>query len=161
MSIAANKAVAIHYTLKNDDGEILDSSEGTDPLMYLHGHQNIVPGLEAALEGLAVGDKKHVRVSPEQGYGERMDEAIQKVPQSEFPAEIPREIGLQIFAEGPGGQHFPLWITAIDDDVVTVDGNHPLAGQALNFDIEVVEIRDASEEELAHGHVHGPGGHEH
>lgn len=162
MTIAADKVVLIHYTLKNDDGEILDSSqEGGEPLAYLHGHQNIVPGLEAALEGLKVGDSKDVVVSPEEGYGPRMDEAIQKVPQAEFPTEIPREVGLQIFAEGPGGQHFPLWIVAIDDDFVTVDGNHPLAGQTLNFSVEVVEIRDASAEELEHGHVHGPGGHEH
>lgn len=161
MQISADKVVLINYTLTDDAGEILDSSEGQEPLPYLHGHGNIVPGLEAGLEGLKVGDKKQVTVAPEDGYGEPSDDAIHKVPQSEFPAEIPREVGLQIFAEGPGGQNFPLWIKEVDDEFITVDGNHPLAGTTLHFDVEVVEVRDASEEELAHGHVHGPGGHEH
>lgn len=162
MQISADKVVLIHYTLTNNAGEVLDSSaESGEPLAYLHGHFNIVPGLESELEGLSAGAKKKVVVAPEDGYGLPSDDAIHKVPQSEFPAEIPREVGLQIFAEGPGGQHFPLWIKAVDDAFITVDGNHPLAGETLNFDVEVVEVRDASEEEIAHGHVHGPGGHEH
>lgn len=161
MTITANKVVSIHYTLKDDAGETLDSSSGGDPLSYLHGHMNIVPGLESQLEGLSLGATKSVVVSPEEGYGPRMEEAIQKVPQAEFPTEIPREIGLQIMAQGPDGQPFPLWIIGVDDDHVTVDGNHPLAGQNLNFEVEVVDIRDATPEELEHGHAHGPGGHEH
>ena len=162
MQIAPDTVVLIHYTLTSDEGEVLDSSrQGGEPLPYLHGHNNIVPGLENALTGLVVGDKRQVKVSPEDGYGQPNPDMVQKVPQSDFPAEIPREVGLQIFAEGPGGQHFPMWITAFDDDHVTVDGNHPLAGKNLNFDIEVVEVRKATDEERAHGHVHGPGGHDH
>lgn len=161
MIIKADTVVSIHYTLTDDAGEVLDSSKGSDPLQYLHGHMNIVPGLEKELEGLAIGDTKQVVVSPEEGYGPVMPEAIQKVPQADFPADIPREIGLQVMAEGPGGQPFPLWIVDIDDDHVTVDGNHPLAGKNLNFDVEVVDVRDATADELAHGHAHGPGGHHH
>lgn len=161
MQISADKVVLFHYTLRNDADEVLDSSEGKDPLPYLHGHQNIVPGLESALEGLSVGDKKLVTVPPEQAYGERRDDAVQNVPLTELPEEIPREEGLQIFAEGPDGQHFPLWITAVNEDTVTLDGNHPLAGQTLHFDVFIAEVRAAEPEELEHGHVHGPGGVEH
>lgn len=162
MQIGQDSVVIMHYTLTSDEGEVLDSSrEGGEPLAYLHGHFNIVPGLENALAGKGVGDKVVVRVEPEEGYGPHQADAIHKVPQAEFPEEIPREVGLQIFAEGPGGQHFPLWIIAFDDDHITVDGNHPLAGKHLNFDVEIVEVRAATEEELAHGHVHGPGGHHH
>lgn len=162
MQIAQDSVVLIHYTLTSDEGETLDTSRETgEPLAYLHGHFNIVPGLENALAGLKVGDKKQVKVSPEEGYGPVQADAIHKVPQGEFPAEIPREVGLQIFAEGPGGQHFPLWIVGVDDEFITVDGNHPLAGKNLNFDVEIVEVRAASAEELEHGHVHGPGGHQH
>lgn len=161
MQISADKVVYFHYTLRNDAGEVLDSSDGNDPLPYIHGHQNIVPGLESELEGLSVGDKKLVIVSPDQGYGERHPDATQEVPLSDFPEDIPREEGLQIFAEGPDGQHFPLWITEVKANSVVLDGNHPLAGETLHFDVEIVEIRAAEEEELAHGHVHGPGGHEH
>lgn len=161
MQISADKVVYFHYTLRDDAGKVLDSSDGNDPLPYLHGHQNIVPGLESELEGLSVGDKKNVTVAPEQGYGERRDDAVQTVPVTELPDEIPREVGLQIFAEGPDGQHFPLWITAVSEETVTLDGNHPLAGQTLHFDVEITEVRAAEAEELAHGHVHGPGGAEH
>lgn len=161
MQIAANKVVLIHYTLRDDKGEILDSSDGNDPLAYLHGHQNIVPGLESELEGLSAGASKNVTVAPEDGYGKRREDAVQQVPLDEFPEEIPREVGLQIFAEGPDGEHFPLWIKDVDDKNITLDGNHPLAGETLHFDVSVVEVRDASAEELAHGHVHGPGGHHH
>lgn len=161
MQISADKVVYFHYTLRDDEQKVLDSSDGNDPLPYLHGHQNIVPGLESELEGLSVGDKKKVTVPPEQGYGERSDDAVQTVPITDLPDEIPREVGLQIFAEGPDGQHFPLWITAVTDETVTLDGNHPLAGQTLHFDVEITEVRAAEAEELEHGHVHGPGGAEH
>lgn len=161
MQISADKVVYFHYTLRDDEQKVLDSSDGNDPLPYLHGHQNIVPGLESELEGLSVGDKKKVTVPPEQGYGERRDDAVQTVPVSELPDEIPREVGLQIFAEGPDGQHFPLWITAVTDETVTLDGNHPLAGKTLHFDVEITEVRAAEAEELEHGHVHGVGGVEH
>jgi len=161
MQISADKVVYFHYTLRNDAGEVLDSSDGMDPLPYIHGHANIVPGLEKELEGLSVGDKKSVKVPPEEGYGERQEDATQEVPFDEFPEEIPREEGLQIFAESPDGQHFPLWITEVKENSVVLDANHPLAGETLHFDVEIVEVRAADEEELAHGHVHGPGGHEH
>lgn len=161
MAIAENKVVSIHYTLTNDAGETLDSSVGRgEPLAYLHGHGNIIPGLENALTGKAVGDKLDVKVSPEDGYGPRHEQLIQQVPRDAFQGVDTLEIGMQFQAEtGQGPQLFT--ITAVGDAEVTVDGNHPLAGENLNFAVEITEIRDASEEELEHGHVHGPGGHEH
>jgi FKBP-type peptidyl-prolyl cis-trans isomerase SlyD len=141
MPIAANKAVSIDYTLTNDAGEVIDSSAGGAPLVYLQGAGNIIPGLEKALEGKEIGDELKVAVEPEDAYGE-------------YSAEL-------FHASGPDGGMQIVTIRDLDGDDVTVDGNHPLAGQRLNFDVKVVAIRDASEEEMAHGHVHGEGGHQH
>jgi FKBP-type peptidyl-prolyl cis-trans isomerase SlyD len=160
MQVAKNKVVAIDYTLKNDAGEVIDSSEGQEPLHYLHGNQNIVPGLEQALEGKASGDRVQVSITPSEGYGERNDALQQVVPREAFQGIDDLEVGMQFRAESDNGQHI-VTITSIDGDEVTVDGNHPLAGETLNFDVTVVEIRDATSEELEHGHVHGPGGHQH
>ena len=161
MQIAENKVVLIHYTLTNDAGETLDSSVSRgEPLAYLHGHGNIIPGLENALTGKAVGDKLDVKVAPEEGYGERHEQLIQQVPRDAFQGVDTLEIGMQFQAEtGQGPRLFT--ITEVGDAEVTVDGNHPLAGENLNFAVEITEIREPSAEELEHGHVHGPGGHEH
>lgn len=161
MQIADKKAVLIHYTLRNSEGEILDSSEGTDPLAYLHGARNIVPGLEKELTGKTNGDKLSVVVEPSEGYGEHNPQGVQQVERSQFPPDAPMEEGMQFMAENPDGSTMPFWITAVDGDTITIDMNHPLAGQQLHFDIEVVEVRDATDEEVQHGHVHGPGGHQH
>jgi FKBP-type peptidyl-prolyl cis-trans isomerase SlyD len=160
MQIAENTVASFHYTLTNDAGEVLDSSRGREPLLYLHGAGNIVPGLEQAMEGRSAGDTFKVDVAPEQGYGKRHDGLIQKVPREAFQGVDTLEVGMQFQASGPQGA-MSVTITAVDGDQVTVDGNHPLAGETLHFDIEVAAVRAASAEEMAHGHVHGEGGHQH
>jgi len=160
MTIAENKVVSIEYTLKNDEGEVLDTSEGREPLVYLHGSQNIIPGLENALSGKVVGDTLTVRISPEDGYGVRDDSMKQEVPLDMFGDEE-IQVGMQYHAQGPDGDMLVVTVIEATDTHVTVDGNHPLADVHLNFDVEIKEIRDASAEELEHGHVHGEGGHQH
>jgi len=160
MQIAPNSVVAFHYTLTNDQGEVLDSSEGREPLSYLQGKGNIIPGLERQLEGHKAGDKVNVRVEPAEGYGEVQPQLVQEVPRASFQGVENVEPGMQFQAQTEGG---PLLVTVtkVEGDTVTVDGNHPLAGQPLNFDVAIDSVREASEEELEHGHVHGPEGHEH
>jgi FKBP-type peptidyl-prolyl cis-trans isomerase SlyD len=160
MLIAPEKVVLIHYTLKNDSGETLDSSSGGDPLAYLHGQGNLIPGLEKALEGKQAGDKLSVSVGPGAGYGQRDDKLVQQVPRRQFGGANVQP-GMQFHAQTSQGQTRVVTVTNIVGDMVTVDGNHPLAGENLHFDVEVTEVRDASAEELEHGHVHGPGGHHH
>lgn len=160
MTIAENKVVTIEYTLKNDEGEVLDTSEGREPLVYLHGSQNIIPGLENALSGKVVGDTLTVRITPEDGYGNRDDSMKQEVPRDMFGDEE-IQVGMQYHAQGPDGDMLVVTVIEASDTHVTVDGNHPLADVHLNFDVEVKDIRDASAEELEHGHVHGEGGHQH
>lgn len=160
MQIADKKVALIHYTLTSVDGEVLDSSEGAEPLAYIHGLGNIVPGLEKELTGKQTGDKVNVEVSPEEGYGEINDELIQEVDRSAFDGVDTIGVGMRFMAQTAWGQQ-PVIVTAVSDDTVTVDGNHPLANQTLKFDVEVVEVRDATEEELEHGHAHGVGGHQH
>lgn len=160
MQIAQNSVVAFHYTLTNDAGEVLDSSEGREPLTYLHGAGNIIPGLEKELEGREPGEKVQTTVTPEEGYGEVQAQLVQEVPRDSFQGVESIEPGMQFQAQTEGG---PLMVTVtqVEGDSVTVDGNHPLAGQTLNFDVEIAEVREASEEEIEHGHVHGEGGHQH
>ena len=160
MQIADKKIVLIHYTLNNLDDEVMASSEGAEPLAYLHGTGSIVPGLEKELEGKQAGDKLNVEVSPEEGYGELNPELIQEVDRAAFEGVDNIEVGMRFMAQTAWGQQ-PVVVTAITDETVIVDGNHPLADQTLKFDVEVVEVRDATEEELAHGHAHGEGGHHH
>ena len=161
MTIKDNSAVSFHYTLTDDDGQQLDSSVGKEPLAYLHGAGNIIPGLENALTGKAVGDAMTVAVSAAEGYGEVQKELIQDVPRSSFQGIDEIEIGMQFEAQTGQGGAVPVTVTAVTDETITVDGNHPLAGKNLNFDVTIEAIRDATEEELEHGHVHGPGGHHH
>lgn len=161
MLIAANTAVSIDYTLTNDAGEVIDSSAGGAPLVYLHGARNIIAGLESALEGKQVGDELTVAVEPEQAYGEYSAELVSTLNRSMFEGVEQLEVGMQFHASGPNGGMQIVTIRDIDGDDVTVDGNHPLAGQRLNFQVKVVAVRAASEEEVAHGHIHGEGGHHH
>ena len=161
MLIAANKAVSIEYTLTNDAGEVIDSSAGGAPLVYLPGAGNIIPGLEKALEGKTTGDELNVAVEPEEAYGEYSAELVSTLSRSMFEGVDELEVGMQFHASAPDGQMQIVTIRDLDGDDVTVDGNHPLAGQRLNFQVKVVDIRDASQEEVAHGHVHGEGGHHH
>ena len=161
MQIAANKAVSIDYTLTNADGEVLDSSDGGAPLVYLQGAGNIIPGLEKALEGKQAGDAGNVTVEPAEAYGEFNAELIAVLGRNMFEGVDELEVGMQFHASGPDGSMQIVTIKALEGDEVTVDGNHPLAGEQLTFDVKVVEVRDATEDEMAHGHIHGEGGVEH
>ncbi|HAZ79379.1 MAG TPA: peptidylprolyl isomerase [Porticoccaceae bacterium] len=161
MSIKHNSAVSFHYTLTDDNGQQLDSSDGREPLAYLHGAGNIIPGLENALEGKSTGDKMMVAVTAAEGYGEVQPALIQEVPRGSFEGVENIEVGMQFEAQTGNGDSVPVTVTAVTDESITVDGNHPLAGKNLNFDVSIEEVRDASQEELDHGHVHGPGGHNH
>ena len=160
MQISANMVVSIDYTLTDDQGTVIDSSEGRGPLAYIQGIGNIIPGLERALEGKAKGDSLKVSVAPEDGYGERSDDLTQAVPKQMFEGAEEIQVGMQFQTMSEHGPQV-VTVVAIDDEHVTVDANHPLAGENLNFDVTVVDIREASAEELEHGHVHGPGGHDH
>lgn len=143
----------MHYTLKNDAGEVIDSSVGGDPLAYLHGHGNIIPGLESALNGKAIGDVLDVRVKPEEGYGVRNEDLLQTVDRKIFGNVPDLQVGMQFQARSQEGTTI-VRIVDINGDEVTVDGNHPLAGESLNFHVEVTAIRDANADELTHGHAH-------
>ena len=157
MKIQNNSVVSFHYSLTDDDGISIDSSEGKEPLGYLHGAGNIIPGLEKALEGKALGDSLTVAVAAAEGYGEVQKELIQEVPREAFQGIDTIEPGMQFEAQTGQGGSVPVTVIAVTDELVTVDGNHPLAGKNLNFDVTIEEIREASEEELAQGHVHGLG----
>jgi len=161
MHVAQDKVVLIHYTLTNDAGEVLDSSAGGQPLAYLHGQGNIVAGLEKALDGWAAGDRLNVRVAAADAYGVRDPGLVKRVPRRSFGSIGSIKPGMQFEAQLERGHRRVVTVTAVKGDMVTIDGNHPLAGQDLNFAVEVAEVRDATAEELAHGHVHGPGGHHH
>lgn len=160
MQISPQAVVAFHYTLTDDAGQIIDSSDGTAPLTYLHGHGQIVPGLERQMEGRSPGDKFTAQVSPEEGYGVHHPELQQQVSRSAFPGIAEIEPGMQFQGRGAQGE-ITVTVTRVEDDTVYIDGNHPLAGKALNFAIEVADVRAATAEELEHGHVHGTGGHAH
>lgn len=158
--IREGKVASFHYTLTGGDGKVLDTSDGAEPLVYLHGHANIVPGLEREMEGKSVGDQFTVVVSPEDGYGEREGEP-QPVPRDRFPAHLDIQAGMQFQAQTEGGEVIPLWVDRVEGGTVFVDENHPLAGVTLHFEVSVVSVRDATAEELAHGHVHSGDGHHH
>ena len=146
--------VTIHYTLTDNSGEVIDSSEGADPLAYLHGTGNLIPGLEQALVGKTAGASMQVTISPEDGYGEIQPELIETVPKEAFEGVDSIEPGMAFEAQGSDGQARRIVVKDVSDDGIIIDGNHPLAGVELNFDVQVVDIREASEEEIAHGHVH-------
>ena len=157
MKVAQNAVVVIDYTLKDNAGEVIDSSEGAGPLAYLHGAGNIVEGLEEALEGQEAGDEVHASIEPAKANGERHEDMKQDVPKELFGGVENIEQGMQFQSETEQG---PVLVTVVQvtDEMVTVDGNHPLAGVHLNFDVTVREVREATAEELEHGHVHGEGG---
>ncbi len=155
MAITNNSVVAFHYSVYDDQGAQLDSSEGKEPLTYLHGANNIIPGLESALEGKAEGDNLEVTIPPEQAYGEHQEALIEAVPREAF-GEAEVEAGMRFEAQTNQGP-IAVVVTDVGEETVTVDGNHPLAGQTLSFEVTVDSVRDATEEEVEHGHVHTPG----
>ena len=160
MEITADRVVLIHYTLKDDGGEVLDSSAGGEPLAFIQGHGNLVPGLEKALEGKQDGYTAAVTLSPAEGYGTRDEALVQRVPKRSLQGAGEIRKGMQFQARTDDGMRL-FTVTGVAGDMVTLDGNHPLADRTLHFDIEVVSVRDATGEELEHGHVHGAGGHHH
>mgnify|MGYP001816462917 FL=1 len=159
-TIKANTVVTLSYTLRDDSGDIIDESKDGSPLLYLHGAQNIVPGLEEQLEGVGQGETIKATVPPEKGYGPRIGQA-QEVPRNLFPADAELAAGMQVIARDDQGRQIPFFIVGITEDTITVDPNHPLAGETLHFEVTVQALRDATKEEIAHGHPHGPGGHHH
>jgi FKBP-type peptidyl-prolyl cis-trans isomerase SlyD len=157
MTISQHKVVSIHYKVVDvANAEEIDSSEGGEPMTYLHGASNIIPGLEQALEGKGIGDEIEVTVEPAEAYGEYSEDRIQQVPMEAFEEMEKVEPGMMVTAQSDDGQ-INLMVTEVDETTVTVDANHPLAGKSLSFDVRVEAVRDASEEEISHGHVHGPG----
>jgi FKBP-type peptidyl-prolyl cis-trans isomerase SlyD len=160
VEIGADSVVLIHYTLKDDGGAVLDTSSGGEPLAYIQGHGNLVSGLEKALEGKQDGDTLTVTVSPAEGYGTRDAALVQRVPKRTLQGSGEIRKGMQFQARTDDGMRV-FTVTGVAGDMVMLDGNHPLADQNLHFDVEVVSVRQATTEELEHGHVHGAGGHHH
>jgi FKBP-type peptidyl-prolyl cis-trans isomerase SlyD len=159
MEIAKDHAVRFHYTLTDDEGQVLDDSRQAGPLGYLHGHDNIIPGLERAMTGHEAGDEFEVTVEAEEAYGQRDEELVEKVSASLFEGVDDVEVGMQFRAQGDDGEQL-VTVVEVQGDEVTIDANHPLAGERLNFAVEITEVRPATESELRHGHVHS-GEHEH
>lgn len=155
MKVEKNKVVSINYTLKNDDGEVLDSSEGREPLAYLHGQGNLIPGLESELEGRSEGDSFKTEIEPTEAYGEYNEALIADVPKDRFTGVEDINVGMEFQAQTSDGGSQVVRVTEVADDSVKVDANHPLAGEKLHFDVTVAGVRDATEEEIDHGHVHG------
>lgn len=160
MQITSGKVVSIDYTLTSDGGEVIDSSEGGQPLIYLHGNGQIIPGLEKALEGKEAGAELKVKVEAAEGYGLKDEKKLIVVPRDRIDGTGELKEGMQLQASSGGGMQV-VTVVKIAGDEVTIDANHPLAGENLNFDVKVRDVRDATPEEIDHGHVHGPGGHHH
>lgn len=161
MVIAPHTVVRFDYTLTDDSGKVLDTSSGKQPLAYLHGIGAIIPGLEAQMAGKQAGESFKATIPPEQAYGNRIEQFVQRVPRSQFPAGQLIMIGQQFEASAPNGQKLNVRVTKVDASEVELDANHPLAGKTLHFDVTIVDVRAASMEEIEHGHAHGEGGHQH
>jgi FKBP-type peptidyl-prolyl cis-trans isomerase SlyD len=155
MTIKQDSVVTLHYTLKDDTGQVIDSSTEGEPLSYMHGHGNLIPGLERELQGKSAGDKLSVKVPPAEGYGEYDTQLVQEVPRKALRGVKDVKVGMRLSAQTQQGRH-AVTVTRVKQDAVTIDSNHPLAGKHLNFDVEIQEVREPTPEELSHGHVHGP-----
>ncbi|MCU7496048.1 MAG: peptidylprolyl isomerase [Ignavibacteria bacterium] len=161
MPIKPNQVVTVIYSLKDQNGEILDSATKEQPFSFLSGQNQILPKLEEEIGNMLIGSRKEIFLSPEEAYGEYQPESVQVVDRSNFPEGSKLEEGMEYVANTPDGQQLPFVIAKIEGDEITLDFNHPLAGEALTFDLELLDVREATAEELAHGHVHGDGGHHH
>ena len=160
MTVKKDKVVEMHYTLKNDAGEVIDSSKDQDPMPFLHGHGNIIPGLEKALEGMKVGESCDVSIEPKEAYGEYRDDIIREIPMDALQGIDDLQVGMQLQSQDENGNPFIVSVKEIKDNSVVVDGNHPLAGETLHFSVSIENVRNASPEEIDHGHVH-TGSHSH
>jgi FKBP-type peptidyl-prolyl cis-trans isomerase SlyD len=161
MAIGNNKVVTLNFTLKDQHGNVLDSTEGEQPFSFLSGHQNILPKLESEIDTMLIGSKRTVTITAADAYGEYNNDIVQVVGKDEFPPEFLLEVGMQYIASAPDGTKMPFTITEVREEDVTIDFNHPLAGKDLSFELELLNVRDATAEEISHGHVHGVGGHQH
>ncbi len=161
MAIAQNKVVTMNFTLTDDLGNVLDTTDQGGPFSYISGNNMVLPKLEEAVNGMIIGTKKSLKLSAADGYGNYNEEALQVVGKENFPEDFVLEVGMEYMASNPDGVQMPFIITNVDGEEITIDFNHPLAGKNLNFDIELVDVRDATAEELNHGHVHGTDGHHH
>lgn len=160
LMIGKNSVVSIHYTLKNDEGEVMDTSEGSEPLTYLHGNNNLIPGLESELQGKITGSRLNAVIAPKEAYGEVNSDLIQTISMQMFQGVDNVEVGMTFVAQGEGGHQRQVRVVEVEGDDVTIDANHPMAGLTLHFDVEVMSVRDATAQEISHGHVHS-GGHDH
>lgn len=160
LKMSDNVVASVHYTGTLQDESVFDSSEGNDPLTFLVGHQQMIPGFEQEMQGAKVGDRRTFTLIPERAYGERDDAGVVQLPRSQFPPDEELKVGMVLVAQVTEGP-LPFRILTVGEENITVDFNHELAGHDLTFSVEVVELREATEEELEHGHVHGPGGHHH
>ncbi len=158
MTIGTDSVVTFHYTLKDEVGTVLEQSDPGEPLAYLHGHGHIIPGLEKELSGRTSGDELTVTVQPAEGYGEYDDSLVQRVPRRALRGISDIRAGLRLQAQTEQGPR-AVTVTQVIGDMVTLDGNHPMAGKTLQFEVRIEDVRPATEAELEHGHVHGPGGH--
>ena len=161
MALPTNKVVTFNYTLKDKDGNLLDSTDNDEPYSFITGSLQVLPGLEEALGSMIIGSKKNIKLAASDAYGEYDEYAIQKINRSLFPEEAELEIGITYFGHSPEGKNLQFVITKIENDDVTVNFNHPFAGKDLEFDVELLDVRDATPEEISHGHVHGPNGNHH
>lgn len=161
MQIAKDVVALLHYTLKDDEGKVIDSNQGGEPLHYLHGHGNLVPGLERALEGKQAGDEVQVTVAPAEGYGEYDEQRTFEIPKSDLPPHIQPQKGMHLSMQAPTGESVPVTVLKVKVGTIVLDGNHPLAGKNLHFNVKIQGTRKPSKEELAHGHAHAPGHHHH
>ena len=161
MPLEANKVVTMNYILKDGDGVVIDSTDEAGPFSFISGGQQILPKLEEEVGNMIIGSKKTVNLAPSEAYGEYDKNAVQTIDKSSFPEGTNIEVGVSYFTSTPDGQQVRFTITKVMGEVVTVDFNHPLAGRDLEFEVELLDVRDATPEELEHGHVHGPGGHQH
>ncbi len=157
MSIKPNQVVTIHFTVKDEEGNVVDSTQDGQPFSFLSGRNQILPKLEEQIGEMIIGSKKEVKLTPQDAYGEYQDEAVQSVNRSDFPEGADLEEGMGFVANMADGKQIPFVITRIAGDDITIDFNHPLAGKTLTFEVELLDVRDATPEELSHGHVHGPG----
>lgn len=161
MAIAPNKVVTMNFTLKDDEGNILDTTESGEPFSYLSGNDMVLPKLEEAVSGMIMGTKKNIKLTASDGYGDYNEQVVQVVGRENFPQDFELEIGMSYMASAPDGAQMPFVITNVEGEEITIDFNHPFAGKNLIFDVELLDVRDATAEELSHGHVHGPDGHHH